>query len=96
MDSGSDWSFERVRIKDSEYSAKCGITGECLLGVSKGFIKITQVDNKTSLLYSITKIRCIAAFLQGNLINVSKNVGSNNENIFPRDGSIRACGTRAS
>ena len=66
---GSEWSFERVRIRDSEYSAKCGITGECLFWVSKGFIKITQVDNKTSVSYSFTKIRCIAAFFIGKKIN---------------------------
>ena len=59
MASGSDWSFERVRIKDSEYSARCGITGECYFWVSKGFIKITQIDNKTSVTYSVTKIRSV-------------------------------------
>ena len=96
MASGSDWSFERVRIRDSEYSAKCGITGECLFWVSKGFIKITQVDNKTSVTYSVTKIRCIAGFFCKKIINVSKKLGSDNKNIFPRHGSTRASGTRAS
>ena len=86
MASGSDWSFERVRIRDSEYSAKCGITGECLFWVSKGFIKITQVDNKASVDFSFTKIRCLAADFfckKINSINVSKKLGSDNKNIFP-------------
>ena len=60
MASGSDWSFEKVNIKESEYSDKCGISGECYFWVSKGFIKITQVDNKTSVQYSVTKIRFVA------------------------------------
>ena len=60
MASGSDWSFEKVKIKESEYSDKCGISGECYFWVSKGFIKITQVDNKTSVQYSVTKIRFVA------------------------------------
>ena len=94
MASGSDWSFEKVRIRDSDYSAKCGITGECYFWVSKGFIKITQVDNKTSVTYSVTKIRCVAEIFARYLIILSKKLGSDNKNIFPRHGSPRASGTR--
>ena len=72
------WSFERVRIKDSEYSAKCGFTGECLFWVTKGFIKITQFDDKTSVTYSITKIRCIAAFFARKLDLAFNNVKPKN------------------
>ena len=57
MASGSDWSYEKVTIKDSDYSEKCGVTGVCYFWVSKGVIKIAQIDNKTSVQYSVSKIR---------------------------------------
>ena len=98
MAGGSDWSFEKVRIRDSDYSAKCGITGECYFWVSKGTIKITQVDNKTSVQYSVTKIRWVAEIFFARYLLLylflSKKLGSDNKNIFPRHGSPRAGGTR--
>jgi len=51
------WHFEQVNIKDSEYAKKCGIAGECYFYVSKGHIKIAQLDNKTSLDLSVSRIR---------------------------------------
>ena len=51
------WHFEQVNIKDSEYARKCGISGECYFYVSKGHIKIAQLDNKTSLDLSVSRIR---------------------------------------
>eukprot|EP00090_Calanus_glacialis_P034407 TRINITY_DN57795_c0_g1_i1.p1 TRINITY_DN57795_c0_g1~~TRINITY_DN57795_c0_g1_i1.p1 ORF type:complete len:227 (-),score=77.96 TRINITY_DN57795_c0_g1_i1:174-854(-) len=51
------WHFEQVNIKDSEYAKKCGISGECYFYVSKGHIKIAQLDNKTSLDLSVSRIR---------------------------------------
>jgi len=56
---GSDqaWHFEQVKIKDSDYSKKCGISGDCYFYVSKGQIKISQQDNKTSLDVAISRVR---------------------------------------
>merc|ERR1712156_774514 len=56
---GSDkiWHYEQVKIKDSEYAKKCGIGGDCYFYVSKGQIKISQLDNKTSLDLAISRIR---------------------------------------
>merc|ERR1712179_322878 len=56
---GSDqaWHFEQVKIKESEYSKKCGISGDCYFYVSKGQIKISQQDNKTSLDVAISGVR---------------------------------------
>merc|ERR1712179_691591 len=56
---GSDqaWHFEQVKIKESEYSKKCGISGDCYFYVSKGQIKISQQDNKTSLDVAISRVR---------------------------------------
>ena len=51
------WHFEQVNIKESEYARKCGISGECYFYVSKGHIKISQLDNKTSLDLSVSRIR---------------------------------------
>ena len=51
------WHFEQVNIKDSDYAKKCGISGECYFYVSKGHIKISQLDNKTSLDLSVSRIR---------------------------------------
>jgi len=51
------WHFEQVKIKDSEYSRKCGISGDCYFYVSKGQIKISQQDNKTSLDVAISRVR---------------------------------------
>ena len=82
MASGSDWSFEKVRIRDSDYSAKCGITGECYFWVSKGTIKITQVDNKTSVQYSVTKIRCVAEIFCKIFNNSVKEIGERQQKHF--------------
>eukprot|EP00092_Neocalanus_flemingeri_P029926 GFUD01032492.1.p1 GENE.GFUD01032492.1~~GFUD01032492.1.p1 ORF type:complete len:262 (+),score=66.16 GFUD01032492.1:106-891(+) len=57
MASQQAWHFEQVNIKDSEYAKKCGIAGECYFYVSKGHIKIAQLDNKTSLDLSVSRIR---------------------------------------
>merc|ERR1712133_249884 len=51
------WHYEQVKIKDSEYSKKCGISGDCYFYVSKGQIKISQQDNKTSLDVAISRVR---------------------------------------
>merc|ERR1712226_1031795 len=51
------WHYEQVKIKDSEYAKKCGIGGDCYFYVSKGQIKISQLDNKTSLDLAISRIR---------------------------------------
>jgi len=51
------WHYEQVKIKDSEYAKKCGIAGDCYFYVSKGQIKISQLDNKTSLDLAISRIR---------------------------------------
>jgi len=49
--------YETVEIKDSEYARKCGIRGHCYFYVSKGNIKISQLDNKTSFNLSVSRIR---------------------------------------
>merc|ERR1711953_1566352 len=55
--SDKGWHYEHVKIKDSEYAKKCGIGGDCYFYVSKGQIKISQLDNKTSLDLAISRIR---------------------------------------
>lgn len=49
--------YETVEIKDSDYAKKCGIRGHCYFYVSKGNIKISQLDNKTSFNLSVSRIR---------------------------------------
>ena len=57
MASREVWHFEKVSIKDSEYAKKCGLKGDCYFWVSKGLIKIEQLDRKTSFQITVSHIR---------------------------------------
>ena len=57
MSSREVWHFEKVSIKDSEYAQKCGLKGDCYFWVSKGLIKIEQLDRKTSFQITVSHIR---------------------------------------
>lgn len=57
MSSREVWHFEKVSIKDTEYAQKCGLKGDCYFWVSKGLIKIEQLDRKTSFQITVSHIR---------------------------------------
>ena len=82
MASREVWHFEKVSIKDSEYAKKCGLKGDCYFWVSKGLIKIEQLDRKTSFQITVSHIRWKIDEDYNNSILITRNWGASNKLFF--------------